>query len=204
MRVTIREFRDLLAQNPDLKRGCVVDTNALFAATMPLDRLNGWAEKVFPTLHDEGVPIYSNLNIRSEFIELNRRVLVPEGLVSYYDASLDIEMDKELRTQLKLLKTAKDKATDADTLYKFNEQQLKKFRSLMMGLGEPAAGRAWLSSLACLRRSPTKTRAASRLTIASRNGKLQASRRRRSVVCRSIDGTTRTAIPKATNNKASA
>lgn len=144
MRAKIREFRDLLTQNPDLKRGCVVDTNALFAATMPLDRLNGWAEKVFSTLHDKGVPIFSNLNIRSEFIELNRRVLVPEGLVSYYDASLDVEMDKELRTQLKLLKVAKDKATEADTLYRFNDQQLKKFRSLMMGLGKPAAGKsAW-------------------------------------------------------------
>ncbi|MGK5084359.1 hypothetical protein WDW37_13770 [Bdellovibrionota bacterium FG-1] len=132
MRVTLNEFPRLIEERPELLRGCIVDTNAVFAASMPLDRLNTWAEEVFLRFRDYKVPVYSNLNIRSEFIDLHRRVLIPEGLVSLFDATDgDVSLSLELRTQLKLLKSAKKKATEAKKLFKFNDQQLKKFRRLM-------------------------------------------------------------------------
>ena len=44
MRISLSEFPTLLSLQSKLMRW---DTNALFAAAMPLDRLNEWAESIF-------------------------------------------------------------------------------------------------------------------------------------------------------------
>jgi hypothetical protein len=147
MRVTLSEIPLLIKERPELLRGCVVDTNAVFAASMPLDRLSPWAEEVFLRLRDYKISAFSNLNIRNEFIDLHRRVLIPEGLVSLFDSDSDLPLSLELRTQLKLLKSAKKKATEQEKLFKFNDQQLRKFRRLMsvprLAPGKPPAWEAF-------------------------------------------------------------
>jgi len=130
LRVTATELNSLIATNGDIKLGCVVDTNALFAASTPSDNLNEWAETVFTNLHNLGIPAYTNLNIRSEFLELQRRVLIPEGLVSFYDEKDKKTLSLPLNTQLSQLKSKKDRATREDRLFKFGEQRIKYFRNL--------------------------------------------------------------------------
>jgi predicted nucleic acid-binding protein len=82
------------AHKESFEKGCMVDTNALFAAAFPLDHHNEWAEKVFDELHRLDIPIYTNLNIRSEFIELSRRVLIPEDWYSRSCTGASIEVSQ--------------------------------------------------------------------------------------------------------------
>lgn len=69
---------------PRAQRGCVVDTNVLFAASFPLDAFNEWAESLVALLHKLEIPLFTNINVRSEFIDLCRRVMIPEGLVGLH------------------------------------------------------------------------------------------------------------------------
>lgn len=131
MRISIAQLKNLCSLNPELKRGCIVDTNTLFATSVPLDRLNEWAESVFTGLNELEIPAFTNINIRSEFLDLHRRVLIPEGLVTLFDEIDKQTLDPTIRTQLKALKTSKDEATLSGKLFKFNDQQIKKYRTLL-------------------------------------------------------------------------
>src|SRR5690606_31026267 len=99
MRITLADLKSLVGTNPDLQRGCVVDTNVLFAAVIPPDRLNTWAEATFIQLNALSLPAFTNINIRSEFLDLQRRVLIPEGLVSLYDSPVSPSFAPAVQTQ---------------------------------------------------------------------------------------------------------
>lgn len=117
----------------DLRRGCIVDTNVLFAASFPLDPFNEWAEGVFTTLRDLEIPVYTNINIRSEFIELNRRALIPEGLVDFYDViGMEGDLSPVIEQKLKSLKTRKDTAAKVEKTFKLSDKDIKEFRNLMI------------------------------------------------------------------------
>lgn len=74
MTTTLSSFETLARTEHSLKLGCVVDTNVLFGAAYPVDRLNTWAERFFEICHSNDIPIYTNINIRAEFMDLYRRV----------------------------------------------------------------------------------------------------------------------------------
>ena len=84
MKLNVLDFEKSIQKYPQLKRGCIVDTNVLFAGSYDYDSYNEWAEEVFYVLERNNIPVYTNMNVRSEFINLQRRVLLAEGLVSFY------------------------------------------------------------------------------------------------------------------------
>jgi predicted nucleic acid-binding protein len=55
---------------------CFVDTSILFSATYPLDKFNAESETVFESLAKNNRSILTNQNVRSEFLENHRRVLL--------------------------------------------------------------------------------------------------------------------------------
>ncbi len=59
--------------------GCFVDTSVLFSETYPLDRLNEESDRAFDVLVDLDVPVFTNINVRAEFLEAHRRVLIAES-----------------------------------------------------------------------------------------------------------------------------
>lgn len=126
----IEEVEQKIKDFPYLQFGCIIDTNILFAASFPLDTHNEWSEKVFTTFHRLNIPLYTNLNVRSEFIDLNRRVLIPEGLVDFYEDYSNL-LPKEILVSLKSLKTRKSKATEQNRTFKFNDAEIKQYRQLL-------------------------------------------------------------------------
>lgn len=136
MRLNLTDVGELHKLKAEFRSGCVVDTNVLFAASTESDRLFDWADQVFITLDTLSMPAFTNQNIRSEFLELQRRVLIPEGLVSFYDEREKESMDLHLKTQLKLLKSNRKKNEDdkknkdSKRVFRFDDQQIKKFRKL--------------------------------------------------------------------------
>lgn len=129
MLINVSELENVILKHPELKLGCIVDTNAIFATSYPLDNLNEWGEKVFKELHRLNVPIYTNQNVRSEFIDLNRRVTIPEGLIDFFDdytGSLEDEVESKLRS----LKTRMRKAELEEKNFKLNDSEINEFAEL--------------------------------------------------------------------------
>jgi predicted nucleic acid-binding protein len=126
----ISELEKSLLSHPEIKKGCIVDTNVIFAASYPLDTYNEWGEEVFRVLHKLNIPVYTNLNIRSEFIDLSRRVLIPEGLIDFYEV-LSGTLEDEIEARLKSLKTRKRKANDEGRTFKLSDSEIKQYAELL-------------------------------------------------------------------------
>lgn len=129
MELKISEFEKYVDQFPALKQGCIVDTNVLFAGSYPLDIHNDWADEVFRTLSRLTIPVYTNLNVRSEFLDLQRKVLIPEGLVGFYE-DFSESLDGKIYEELKYLKRKAKAASDEERAFKFNDSDIKKFMEL--------------------------------------------------------------------------
>jgi len=129
MRVYLPELAELSRKHSGFSLGCITDTNALFARSMDLDRLNTWADAAFDQFASMGIPVFTNINIRSEFMDLQRRVMIPEGLVTFYEDTKST-LALPIATQIRSLKTSKQQAALEEKVYKVNDQQMKKYRAL--------------------------------------------------------------------------
>lgn len=130
MILKLEELSKILLPEKSLGLGCIVDTNVIFAATLPSDSYNEWAERVFDELNSLGIPVFTNINIRSEFIELNRRVLIPECLMDFYrdmHGNLNIEIEQKLKS----LRTLKGRAINEGKSFKLSDSEIKKYRALL-------------------------------------------------------------------------
>ncbi|MCM0606588.1 MAG: hypothetical protein KA715_10900 [Xanthomonadaceae bacterium] len=130
MLLKLNTLRQKLAEDSALANGCIIDTNVLFAATFELDPFNDWAEEVFNELNSLKIPIFTNINIRSEFIELNRRVLIPYGLRDLYE-TWGNELDPKVEHSLKSLKTRMKTALDEGKVFKISDAETKRYRVLL-------------------------------------------------------------------------
>ena len=74
--IRFSEILKLSSQFPETKKGCLVDTSILFAASYDLDVFNTKAIELFDYLGELEFSLFSNVNIRAEFIDLHRRVMV--------------------------------------------------------------------------------------------------------------------------------
>lgn len=129
MELEFSDFEKSVEKCPELKQGCIVDTNVLFAASYPLDTHNDWADEVFKSLSRLEIPVYTNLNVRSEFLDLQRRVLIPEGLVTFYD-SFSEKLEGKIYEKLKYLKRKAKSARDEGRVFKLNDSDIKGFIEL--------------------------------------------------------------------------
>lgn len=137
MRVNLRGLEQELAKRKDAPLGAVVDTNIVFAGNYELDRLNTWADKFFDSCRKNQLPIYTNINIRAEFLDLLRKVAIPECLVVFLKTSGD-RLPEELKKKLKALETRYRANELAEKPTKFDDSEIKQWRKLMnsmTGLG---------------------------------------------------------------------
>lgn len=111
------KFSDILrlrSTNPDMARGCLVDTSVLFAVSYPNDAHNTAASEVFDYLAELKIPAFTNVNIRAEFIQNQFQVMVPEGLADLYAAhgkSLNPIVYKKLQSNYTFVNEAKNSGT---------------------------------------------------------------------------------------------
>jgi predicted nucleic acid-binding protein len=127
--ISIEQLEELVSQYPNFKNGCLLDTNILLSVSLTIDPMNEAAEILVRKLATLKIPIYSNVNIRSEFLEIQRRVLIPECLVEFYESSEDLE---DIAAQkLKSVQTSYRKALEKKKVYKFSDERIKEFRELL-------------------------------------------------------------------------
>lgn len=133
MIINLASFETLANTDPSLKLGCVVDTNILFGAAYPVDRLNTWAERFFEICHSNNIPIYTNINIRAEFMDLYRRALIVESLLtlrSKYRADLPDDIEKRMKAlDTRVLDNIKKNRST-----QLNEREIKEYRKTLLSL----------------------------------------------------------------------
>lgn len=127
---TFSELQTFIAANPAAKLGCLMDTSILFSASYDLDLFNAEAARAVDVLADLGVPIYTTYNVRSEFLELHRRIIIPECLADLLE-DVGKELRPELVAKLTSMRTQMRKATADGKPYKLSEQQIKIFRAAL-------------------------------------------------------------------------
>lgn len=131
----IIRFSEVLKASSDyshISNGCLVDTSILFAGSFDLDQFNTEAVEIFDFLGEINVPLFANVNIRAEFIDLHRRVMIPEGLASLF-AIEGKTLPTELYTQLQSVYSKLNKAKTDGRSYKFNEDNVSEWRRRLRG-----------------------------------------------------------------------
>lgn len=129
----IIQFSDILKTTqsyPEIKRGCLVDSSILFAASYTPDKFNRESEELFEFLAELEIPLFTNINIRSEFMNQQRRVMIPEGLSDLY-TSHGKSLDSILYSKLQSLYTMISEARKTGKSYKFDENQIKSWRKFL-------------------------------------------------------------------------
>jgi predicted nucleic acid-binding protein len=142
MRFSVEDFDEVLISHPNIKNGCLVDTNILFAASYPSDIFNGWAEKAFTLLSANQIPIYTNASIQSEFLEIYRRHMIPEALLELYNA-LRGQLEFSIEGKLKSLETKSAKKRNEGTTLKFNDRDIKDYRKLLTTYSHASGMTGW-------------------------------------------------------------
>lgn len=107
-----------------------MDTSILFAYAYPNDRFNEASTQLFDFLSEIEVPVYTNVNIRSEFINKYFEVLVPEALNDLYQLS-GLKFSEELRAKLASNYATINTARKSGTSYKFNSNKIDDWRKLL-------------------------------------------------------------------------
>ena len=126
-------FSDLdrfLSENNFDPNGCFIDTSILFAATYPLDRNNEDAEIAFNALLKANLSIYTNVNVKYEFLDLHRRALLMDSLCDFYDLYSN-RLPDIVRAKLKSHKTIHKNKIDSDKSSKIEVDQQKNFIRLL-------------------------------------------------------------------------
>lgn len=128
--ISIDQLEQLAAQNETFKNGCLVDTNILISVSLPIDPKNSVAEELVQRLAKLNIPLYSNVNIRAEFLEIQRRVLIPETLIEFYESNSE-ELDEVLTAKLRSIQTRYREAIKNKKVYKFSDDRIKEMRTLL-------------------------------------------------------------------------
>jgi predicted nucleic acid-binding protein len=128
--ISIYQLEQLTAQNEAFKNGCLVDTNILISVSLPIDPKNSAAEDLVQRLADLKIPLYSNVNIRAEFLEIQRRVLIPETLIEFYESNSE-GLDEVLTAKLRSIQSSYREAIKNRKVYKFSDDRIKELRTLL-------------------------------------------------------------------------
>ena len=122
-------------------KSCFVDTTVLFSVTYPPDSFYDEVTIAFDLLSKIGASIFTNVNVRAEFLENNRRVLIAECLIDLLEDK-EKELDGILVEKLKSHRTSYRRKVAEQKSAKLEVQQIKIFRQLL-SLHEGPKGNGW-------------------------------------------------------------
>lgn len=129
----IYKFSDILKisnMHTEQMWGCIVDTSILFAYGYPNDNFNKAASELFDYISDLKLPVFTNANIRAEFINNYFQVVVPESLNDLYQYP-GIEIEHELKSKLASNYANLYDARRTGKSYKFNTTKIEEWKKLL-------------------------------------------------------------------------
>jgi hypothetical protein len=115
----------------------------LFAGSYPNDEFNRESEELFDYLSELEISPYTNVNIRAEFVNQHRRVLIPEALGDLYSKH-GKALDPFLYKKLQVVYTNLVDARKNEKPYKFDDNQIKSWRNLLNTYFQNESTDGWL------------------------------------------------------------
>ncbi len=138
----IRPFSELLYFfKRETVVGSFIDTTVLFSATYPLDSFNAESELAFESMASAEVVPFTNVNVRAEFLENHRRILIAECLIDFLE-DFKSKLDGALFEKLKAHRTSFRRKVVEEKSNKIDVGQIKVFRNLLASFKSPV-GNGW-------------------------------------------------------------
>lgn len=127
------DFLNLLDKKENLRRGLIVDTNVLISATYDFDPSFDSTSDFLDLLSEQGVPLFCNVNVRSEFLEIHRRIIFTEALLSLEATVQKSKLPLELSRKLSSLRSNQSKREqDGRSPLRLSDAELKSFKFLLL------------------------------------------------------------------------
>ena len=123
------EFETFIENDSGAKSGALIDTNLLFAADYDLHHMHEEACNIIDILLERKIPFFANVTIRSELLELKRRVLITESLMDFLK-QVGKALPVVLYNKLKSTRTVIDEAVKGERHYLLSDQNIKAYRDL--------------------------------------------------------------------------
>jgi predicted nucleic acid-binding protein len=118
-----------------------IDTTVLFAQTYPLDSFHDEVTLAFDALTKAQASVFTNVNVRAEFLENHRRILIAECLIDLLEDH-EGSLDGVLIEKLKSHRTSYRRKVAEQRSAKIEIQQIKIFRRLLSAHQGPS-GNGW-------------------------------------------------------------
>jgi hypothetical protein len=133
--LSIQKFSEILQSDQKNKiAGCFLDTSVLVAATYDLDRFHDETAPVFNALAALKVPTFSNISIRAEFLEQQRRILFSECLCDFLEDFFS-DLEEPLRLKLQSYRTSYRRKADNKQSAKIDVNRINQFCGLLKKFG---------------------------------------------------------------------
>lgn len=127
------DFLKALTDKPSLKNGLVVDTNVLISATYDSDNFFEPTTQFFDYLAENKIPIYCNVNVRAEFLEIHRRIIFTESLIDFFHEVNRSLLPTDVSAQLgKWSASNKRRVDEQRPPLRLSEAEIKKIKLDLM------------------------------------------------------------------------
>lgn len=139
------ELNELIDAHPNVKKGILIDTNILVAATYELDRYNDVASIFIDELLSHKIPLYCNVNIKAEFLDIHRRIIASEAILGFEDTCekslLPPSLASDLSSYRRKWENQRRNKPEEPPL-RLSDSEIKKFRLQMISI-KGASGDLW-------------------------------------------------------------
>lgn len=123
------DFLKTLGKQDTLKNGLVVDTNVLISATYDSDKFFDPTQQFLSLVAENKIPLFCNVNVRSEFLEIHRRIIFSEALFDFIDSVDKSMLPVTLSSQLaKWSKNNKTRVSSGKSPLRLSEADLKSVK----------------------------------------------------------------------------
>jgi predicted nucleic acid-binding protein len=126
------DLETILVKSQDKPLNLMVDTNILISSVYDSDKFYDETEKFLDSIADQDCALYCNVNIRSEFLEIQRRIIFTEGLLDF-EANKPKDTPFQLKGMLSSLRSNQDKRDQNQkrSPLRLADPEIKKFKKEM-------------------------------------------------------------------------
>ncbi|OFZ28782.1 MAG: hypothetical protein A2622_06785 [Bdellovibrionales bacterium RIFCSPHIGHO2_01_FULL_40_29] len=145
------DLYNLIDQRPNLKLGMMIDTNLLIAATYDSDENYEKTKEFLDLVFENEIPLYCNVNVKAEFLEIHRRIIFTEAIVGFAEV---IEIGKLPPTLASKITTLNNRITriekknteenlNSPKVLRLSEAEIKDFKLEMLRVSNSGGENLW-------------------------------------------------------------
>lgn len=109
------EFLNITENYPSARNGFLVDTNFLISLTYELSKFYDKSIELHELMAEYSCKLFCNVNVRNEFLEVQRRIVLTEALISMnHDPLIKEVIPPYIRGRIRSLNTRRENALKKD------------------------------------------------------------------------------------------